>query len=247
MGIPIPGKGGLYIETGSCTKPWIRSFSCWCAVKHVRSCNGLIFNMGIPIPGKGGLYIETGSCTKPWIWSVSCECAVKHVQACEQGVNKPAMVLISLEIPGSTNYRQISNIRHTKSKHLNVSRLTLQLSLPHAFKPGVKSRMKMWLEQRRQVMLQLHLSDQQFHRHIGVTYIRSLTVHIYYYSCFQLAQWGRNKMAAIWQMTFSNDRKYLYFVSEVCCQGPINSKPALVQIMGWCQTGVNRLSEPELV
>ena len=55
------------------------------------------------------------------------------------------------------------NISGTKSQNLYVSRLFLQLSLPNPMKPGVKSRMKMWLEQRRQVMLQLHLSDRQFY------------------------------------------------------------------------------------
>ena len=41
------------------------------------------------------------------------------------------------------NYRQISNIRYTKSQNLNVSRLVLQLSLYGLLKSGVKSRMKM--------------------------------------------------------------------------------------------------------
>ena len=40
-------------------------------------------------------------------------------------------------------YRQISNVRRTKSQQLNVSRLILQLSSPYPLKPGVKSRMKM--------------------------------------------------------------------------------------------------------
>ena len=62
-----------------------------------------------------------------------------------------------------SSYRKISNTRHTKSPNLNVSRLVLQLSLPNPMKPVVKSRMKMWLEQRRQAMLQLHLSDRQFY------------------------------------------------------------------------------------
>ena len=61
-------------------------------------------------------------------------------------------------------YCQISNIRCTKSQNLNVSGLVLQLSSCDLLKPGVKSRMKMKLEQRRQAMLQLHLSDQQFYR-----------------------------------------------------------------------------------
>ena len=60
------------------------------------------------------------------------------------------------------NYRQISNIRRTKSQNLNVSRLVLQLSLPNLLKPCIKLRMKMLLEQRRQAMLQLHPSGQQF-------------------------------------------------------------------------------------
>ena len=59
-------------------------------------------------------------------------------------------------------YRQVSNIRRTESQNLNVSRLGLQLSLRNILKPDVKPRMKMQLEQRRQAMLQLHLSDQQF-------------------------------------------------------------------------------------
>ena len=62
-----------------------------------------------------------------------------------------------------TNYETFS-ISGTKSQHLNVTRFVLQLSLPNPLKPGVKSRMKMWLEQRRQEMLQLHLSDQLLYR-----------------------------------------------------------------------------------
>ena len=60
------------------------------------------------------------------------------------------------------DYREVSNIRRTKSQHLNVYRFVLQMSLRNLLKPGIQPRMKMWLEQRRQVMLQLHLSDKQF-------------------------------------------------------------------------------------
>ena len=63
---------------------------------------------------------------------------------------------------GHSWYHKVSNIRHTESQNWNVSRLSLQLSLRNILKPSVKLRMKMWLDQRRQVMLQLHLSDQQF-------------------------------------------------------------------------------------
>ena len=62
----------------------------------------------------------------------------------------------------SFNYRQTSNMRRTKSKNLNASCLVLQLSECNPLEPGVKARMKMWLEQRRQVLLQLHLNDEQF-------------------------------------------------------------------------------------
>ena len=40
-------------------------------------------------------------------------------------------------------YRQVSNIRRTKSQHLKDSRIVLRLSLPNPLKPDVKSRMKM--------------------------------------------------------------------------------------------------------
>ena len=43
-----------------------------------------------------------------------------------------------------TMYHQTSDIKHTKSQNLNVSRLVLQLSLPNQFKPGVKLGMKMY-------------------------------------------------------------------------------------------------------
>ena len=39
-------------------------------------------------------------------------------------------------------YCRISNIIHTKSPNLTVSRLILQLTLPNPMKPGIKSRMK---------------------------------------------------------------------------------------------------------
>ena len=59
--------------------------------------------------------------------------------------------------------RKVSNIRFTKCQNLKDSRLVLQLSVPNPLKPSVKSVMKMKLEQRRQAMLQLHLSYRQFY------------------------------------------------------------------------------------
>ena len=45
------------------------------------------------------------------------------------------------------------------------------LPLPNPLKPDVKSRMKMYLEERRQAMLQLHMSDQQIYCYNGAAYI----------------------------------------------------------------------------
>ena len=58
---------------------------------------------------------------------------------------------------------QIANISHTKSQSLNVLASHCSCLSPIPLTPGVKSRMKMQLEQRRQAMLQLYLSDQQFY------------------------------------------------------------------------------------
>ena len=63
--------------------------------------------------------------------------------------------LSNLDRPWHTlNYRQVSNIRRTKSQQLKDSRTVLGLSLPNPLKPDIKSRTK---------MLQLHLSDRQFY------------------------------------------------------------------------------------
>ena len=51
-------------------------------------------------------------------------------------------------------YCQTSKTGRTESQNLKVFRLVLQLSLPNPLKPGVKSRMKMQLEQRRQAYIQ---------------------------------------------------------------------------------------------
>ena len=114
----------------------------------------LIFNMGIPIPEKDGLYIEKG----PWFaYYMGLNSCTVHPRRYAHGtyfvVLCCGMVLV---------YCKTSNIWCTKSQDLNVSYFALQLSLPNPLKPGVKSRMKLWLEQGRQAMLQLHLNEQQF-------------------------------------------------------------------------------------
>ena len=60
------------------------------------------------------------------------------------------------------DYRKTSCISRTKFQNLIVSSILMQLFSLNLLKPGIKLRMKMLLEQRRQAMLQLHLSYQQF-------------------------------------------------------------------------------------
>ena len=56
----------------------------------------------------------------------------------------PMILLMSNVI--ATKYHQTFNISHTKKK-LNVSFLIFQVPLPNPLKPGIKSTMKMQLEQ----------------------------------------------------------------------------------------------------
>ena len=74
---------------------------------------------------------------------------------------------------------QTSDISRTKFQNVNVSRLVLQLYLPNPLKPGVKWKMKMRLEQRRQKMLQLHLNEQPFHCLLSCDLYWSFSVYIY--------------------------------------------------------------------
>ena len=82
----------------------------------------------------------------------------------------------------------------------NVSRLVCQMALPNPVKPGGKSRMKMWLEQRRQVMLQLHLSDQQFYwmKRYGLWWY----IEIWKRVCLA-SEWGRNVAIMGWEALWS--------------------------------------------
>ena len=63
------------------------------------------------------------------------------------------------EIVAKHKYHRKTVKPSTRSYNLNISRLVLQLSLPNPLRPGIKSKRKMYLEQRPQATLQLHLSD----------------------------------------------------------------------------------------
>ena len=62
-------------------------------------------------------------------------------------------------------------------------------------------------------------------------------------------QWGRDKIAAILQMIYSNSlycKKIVLFIQislKIVSKGPIYNKPALVQIMAWHWVGNKSLSE----
>ena len=85
------------------------------------------------------------------------ECPFKQKKI--PGIKVTAVTLSPLKL----TYHKVSNIRRTKCQNLNDSCLVLQLSVPNPLKPSVKSIMKMLLEQRRQAMLQLHLSYRQLY------------------------------------------------------------------------------------
>ena len=58
----------------------------------------------------------------------------------------------------------IYDIHSLRNNNISIYKLYfLLLSLPNPLKPGVKLRTKMQVEQRRQAMPQLHLSDQQLY------------------------------------------------------------------------------------
>ena len=101
-----------------------------------------------------------------WLAVAACQWCHCDLFISWQAIDKPLHLwgrhLSTITWPVCQYYRTISNIRRTKSPNLNVSHLVLKSALPNPLKPGVKSRMKMLLEQRRQAMLQLHLSDRQF-------------------------------------------------------------------------------------
>ena len=65
-------------------------------------------------------------------------------------------------------------------------------------------------------------------------------------SFLALTHGGQDKMAAIFQTTFSNALTWMKMY-EFRFIIPINNIPALVQIMAWCHPGDKPLSEPRMV
>ena len=80
-------------------------------LKIRRSRDRLIFNMGTPIPGKDGLYIETWPC-----------CLRSEVDTSDTPITIHALSGSKTWREMKTKYRQVSNIRRTKSQDLKYSR-----------------------------------------------------------------------------------------------------------------------------
>ena len=98
-------------------------------------------------------------------------------------------------------YCQTSNARGTTSHNLNVSGVVLQLSFSNPLKPGVKSRVKMLLEQRRQAWPKRLLPTK-------VPCIRDLRVCIYHPS-HVCDIWD---IKAVWVNIITNDTKVTKWV-----------------------------------
>ena len=62
-----------------------------------------------------------------------------------------------------------------------------------------------------------------------------------------LTHWGRDKMAPIFQTTFSIAFSWIKISLKFVSNGQINNIPALVQIMAWRRPGDKPLSEPRVV
>ena len=64
-----------------------------------------------------------------------------------------------------------------------------------------------------------------------------------------LTHWGQDRMATIFQTTFSNENVWILIKISLMFvpKGPIKNMPALVQIMAWCRPGDKPLSEPMMV
>ena len=88
-------------------------------------------------------------------------------------------------------------------------------------------------------------------KHLKMSSAKSMPLHS---ARDALTRWGRDKIAAIFQTTFSNG----FFLNEnvwisinislkFVPKGPINNIPTLVQIMAWRRSGDKPSSEPMMV
>ena len=100
---------------------------------------------------------------------------LKDIISCESFTYTIMVIFTGSELH---KYRKISNINRTKSQHLDVSLLVLQLYLPNPLKPGVKSRMKMqWSSADRRCSDYIWVIN-KFTAYWGATYIKGLTVAV---------------------------------------------------------------------
>ena len=102
----------------------------------------ILHNSGLSLLGPSSNYSIVGGWTLTYVRNTS------HLELTQDGIR------------ASDNLSILSNLYCTRS-YLLVSDFFLQLPLCNLLKSGDQPIMKMYLEQCRQAMLQLHLSDQQ--------------------------------------------------------------------------------------
>ena len=87
-----------------------------------------------------------------------------------------------------------------------------------------------------------------YRTHLLVTCLRSFEMHCDNFM-WSLTHWGRDKMDAISQTTFSRAFSWMKIFDspKFVPKGSINNIPALVQIMAWRRPGDKPLSEPMML
>ena len=93
-----------------------------------------------PITSTSGIILCMRPANERWLYSVT-PCLTGWTPTQNESRIIVSTMYTASEIHGV--YRQVSNIRRTKSQHLKDPRTVLRLSLPNPLKPDVKSRMKM--------------------------------------------------------------------------------------------------------
>ena len=125
----------------------------------------------------------------------------------------------------------------TESRNLNFPYLVLQLSLLNPLKPGFKSRMKKLLEQRRQAMPQLHLSDQQFYCLLRCDLYTYIRWDVWWYLClYSLTAFLNCNCVCVFQAMYD----WTSFTGRIKVSIPLRIKPLPVSGLSyiankpWC-------------
>ena len=125
-------------------KLWFPQHISACCKKAARQLNALArISKHLNINSRRAIYnsfIMSNFNYCPLVWHF---CGQVNNQKLEKSKKELAENRLQTITTLSESYRQICNIRRTEFQNLNVFSLVLHLSLPHLFKPCVKSKMKM--------------------------------------------------------------------------------------------------------